>query len=64
LGTGFYGSNDPTNSVNALKRNTPEIFAGDESAGVVFAGWLVIGVSGKVLSPNALAGVGRSKLSR
>jgi len=32
-----------------------------DSAGAVFAEWPVIGVSGKVSSPNAAAGVGGSK---
>jgi len=38
-----------------------KIYRRCESAGVVLAEWPVIGVGGKVSSPNASAGVGGSK---
>ena len=38
-----------------------KIYRRCESAGVVFAEWLVIGVGGKVSSLNVTAGVGGSK---
>jgi len=44
-----------------LTTNIPGRFTGDESAGVMFAEWIVIGVGGKVSSLNAPAGVGGSK---
>ena len=42
-------------------KHSRKIYRRFESAGVVFAEWLVIGVGGKVSSPNAPAGVGESK---
>ena len=42
-------------------KHSRKIYRRCESAGVVFAEWLVIGVGGEVSSPNAPAGVGGSK---
>jgi len=42
-------------------KHSRKIYRRCESAGVVFAEWPVIGVGGKVLSPNSPAGVGGSK---
>ena len=42
-------------------KHSRKIYRRCESAGVVFAEGLVIGVGGKVSSPNAPAGVGGSK---
>ena len=42
-------------------KHSGKIYKRCESAGVVFAEWPVIGVGGKVSSPNAPAGVGGSK---
>ena len=39
-------------------KHSGKIYRRCESAGVVFAEWPVIGVGGKVSSPNAPAGVG------
>jgi len=42
-------------------KHSRKIYRRCESAGVVLAEWPVIGVGGKVSSPNAPAGVGGSK---
>ena len=42
-------------------KHSRKIYRRCESAGVVFAEWLVIGVGGKVSSPTAPAGVGGFK---
>ena len=42
-------------------KHSRKIYKRCESAGVVFAEWQVIGVGGKVLLPNAAAGVEGSK---
>ena len=42
-------------------QHSRKIYRRCESAGVVFAEWLMIGVGGKVSSPNAPAGVGGSE---
>ena len=42
-------------------RHSRKIYSRCESAGAVFAEWLVIGIGGKVSSPNAPAAVGGSK---
>jgi len=45
-------------------KHSRRIYRRCQSAGVVFAEWQVIGVGGKVLSPNAPAGVGGPILAR
>ena len=42
-------------------KHSSKIYKRCESVGVVFAEWIVIGVGGKVSSPNAPAGVRGSK---